>query len=493
MPTPLSQIKLLARTPRTLWIVATLLCALTYQLAEAAGLDSRRAIERAVLQIEIGDLALARSYLERPLIDPRITVTERSRAYYLQGYSLELAGHHVSAAQNYARALAFNEDNPATLAALGHLYALGLGVEKDIRQATDLLRRSAQLGHTPGMTRLGATLLAGLKQSPNPQQVLEEARIVLESATQADDGEAFLFLAQSYRRSHSPDPKPQKALELYEQALLLNEAAAFNSIGHMHLDGELGESNPEAAVSAFTRGAAAQDSSAQVSLGYLYLVGSHVDKDSTQAGNLFQQAAANGETRAHYYLGYLAETIDSPTDDHPGAELQATEHYKQAATADYPPALKRLSEIAFANAQPAEGLSYLRAYVTATLPTDSNPDPTRAAPHWQAKHLLAWILATHKQPALRDGAAALQYAQESVANNRSAASLDTLAAAYAESLDFSAAVETQNAAIALLDQTDNPQARRLDYTQRLTAYEQHLPWREAPEENAPSDATVAPK
>jgi len=441
------------------------------QFGAAAGLDSRTAIERAVLQIELGDTALARSYLTRPLIDPRITAGERSRAYYLQGYSLELSDHHVSAAQNYARALAFNEDNPATLAALGNLYARGLGVDKDKEQAIDLLRRSAQQGHAPGMTALGALLLAGLANSPQPQKDLDEARALLASATEVNDGKAFLFLAQSYRASHTATPDPQKALDLYQQALVLNQGAAFNSIGNMHLSGELGEPNTDAALAAFNRGVTAQDGPAMVSLGYLHLTGTHVPKELETAQSLFQQAAALGETKAHHYLGYIAEGND--------AEQQAIEHYKAAAAVDYPPALKRLSELYFANTQPAAGLSYLRAFVAATKLDAQESDPSKAVPHWRATHLLAWLLATHQEPDLRDGDAALRYAKACVANKRSAATLDTLAAAYAEARDFTAAVTTQSEALNLLEPTENAKAARLDYSQRLAAYEQRTPWREA--------------
>jgi len=461
---------------------------LMHQQIFAAGLDSRIAIERAVLQIDLGDLALARSYLERPLIDPGITAPERSRAYYLQGYALELAGHYLSAAQNYGRALAFNEDNPATLAALGNLYSRGLGVAKDHQRARDLLRRSAQQGHAPGMTHLGGLLLDGISESPQPQQDLAEARAALEGATQADDGEAFLFLALSYRASHTTNPNPQKALDLYQQALLLNEGAAFNSIGQMHLAGELGEPNPAAALEAFNRGAAAQEGPALVSLGYLHMVGSHVSQDLKHAQALFQQAADIGEISAHHYLGYLAET-DKPAN----REQQAIEHYEQAAAANYPPALKRLSELAFANAKPAEGLGYLRAYVAATRLDGASPEPAKAASHWQATHLLAWLLATHQEPALRDGAAALEYAQASVANNRSAATLDTLAAAYAESSDFTAAIATQTAAMEMIEPTEEEQPKREDYGQRLAAYQQQSPWREALGDDLGSDGTVAPK
>ena len=247
------------------------------------------------------------------------------------------------------------------------------------------------------------------------------------------------------------------------------------------MTGELGEPDTDAALVAFNRGASAQDGPALVSLGYLYLVGSHVTKDLERAQTLFQQAATRGETKAHHYLGYIAE---STSDEEQTSEEKAIDHYKQAAAVDHPPALKRLSELAFANAQPAEGLSYLRAFVAATQLDAQNPDSSKATPHWRATHLLAWLLATHQEPELRDGAAALQYAQAIVANKRSAATLDTLAAAYAETSNFAAAIATQSAALDLLEPTESEQSRRVDYGQRLAAYEQQSPWREA---------TVAPK
>jgi tetratricopeptide (TPR) repeat protein len=53
---------------------------------------------------------------------------------------------------------------------------------------------------------------------------------------------------------------------------------------------------------------------------------------------------------------------------------------------------------------------------------------------------LAWVLATARDPEVRDGPRALKYAQEAVRGNDVPAWLDTLAAAHAECGDFDSAV-----------------------------------------------------
>lgn len=433
----------------------------------AAAQDARIAIERASRYIELGDYALTRSYLETPLIDGRITHSERSRAYYLEGYSFEQQNFPVSAAQSYVKALAFNPDNPATLAALGHLYQNGKGVAQDSAQAAQLLQRSAELGYGPAMTGLGALLLAGLPDSPQPQDDLDTARSWLTKATQAASprfntpgqsvGRAFLFLAQSYRANTTFNPDPEQALAYYRQALLLNEPEAFNSIGHMHLNGEFGVADIPAAISEFTRGAQNGDSSAQVSLGYLHLLGTGLTADRSKARALFAKAAIAGDVRAHHYLGYLDETAEPPQPD------AAQAHYSHAADSNHLPALIRLSQIAFANDQHKDGIDYLR----------------RAARSGDAKvnHQLAWLLATSQDKSLRDGSAAVGYARVAVASTTSAATLDTLAAAYAEDRQFDAAVRTQNQALALLETDATSAQEHADYSTRLARYQRGEPWR----------------
>ena len=79
-------------------------------------------IEKSVLLIEDEHYSLARSYLAPALIDPRISSGQRSRAYYLRGFSFAVQGLSISALRDFNSALEFNPANPAALFALARLY-----------------------------------------------------------------------------------------------------------------------------------------------------------------------------------------------------------------------------------------------------------------------------------------------------------------------------------------------------------------------------------
>jgi uncharacterized protein HemY len=76
----------------------------------------------------------------------------------------------------------------------------------------------------------------------------------------------------------------------------------------------------------------------------------------------------------------------------------------------------------------------------------------------------------------------LLYAQRAVALRRSASHLDTLAAASAETGQFTAAVELQREALRLVPaETESAEARaalRAELEERLATYQQGRPWRE---------------
>ncbi len=102
---------------------------------------------------------------------------------------------------------------------------------------------------------------------------------------------------------------------------------------------------------------------------------------------------------------------------------------------------------------------------------------------------LAWLLATAPDPTLRDGSRALALAHRAVATGRTGAWLDTLAAAYAESGDFDAAVKTETEALEL-SRPSNPtfQERINIYRQRIT----FAAWR-ARRAESPEDKIVKKK
>ena len=86
---------------------------------------------------------------------------------------------------------------------------------------------------------------------------------------------------------------------------------------------------------------------------------------------------------------------------------------------------------------------------------------------------LAWILATSKDPSLRNGRRAVRLAlRADKAKPEDAATLDTLAAAYAESGDLKNAVDTQRKAIRL-----SPAASQGDLQRRLDLYRDGKPYR----------------
>jgi tetratricopeptide (TPR) repeat protein len=105
-------------------------------------------------------------------------------------------------------------------------------------------------------------------------------------------------------------------------------------------------------------------------------------------------------------------------------------------------------------------------------------EAVRLKPDWsQPLNSLAWVLATDANPKLRDGSQAVAYARRAVSltQNRSAAALDTLAAAYAEAGRFPDAIETARKALEL---TEANQKLAAEIHTRLGAFQSGKPWRE---------------
>ncbi len=136
---------------------------------------------------------------------------------------------------------------------------------------------------------------------------------------------------------------------------------------------------------------------------------------------------------------------------------------------DNAPALAQLADLLVRQKRIGEALDAYRAALRA--------EPGLAA----AANNLAWILATHPDPAFRNGAEAVRIAEQACAGVgfSNAQCLDTLAAAYAEAGRFKDAVETARKALSL---PANPPGR-VDanaIAQRLTLYEAGRPYRSEP-------------
>ena len=183
-----------------------------------------------------------------------------------------------------------------------------------------------------------------------------------------------------------------------------------------------------------------------------------------------------GEAEEHY--GALVKAL--PED--PGMQRKLALAY--LAQKKYPSALALLERVI--KAQPENALAYVDiASVWLGLEeeskaVDSYRSALRLVPELpKALNNLAWILATHPDPKIRNGIEAVKFAERlcALSKYQSPVGLDTLATAYAEAGRFSDAVSTAQKAIGLVGPSAN-QAKILGMKSRLNLYTQGKPYRD---------------
>ena len=424
----------------------------------ALALDSRAYIERAVELIEAGEHELARAYLEPALIDFRLNAGERSRAYYLRGYSYFDQKLYVSASKDYNRALEFYPGNPAVLLALAQMHLEGLAVEHDPELGVAFLEQAAQADHPPASLRLGVAYLRGM----GVEQDVEAAREWLTDAAEAGLSPAMLYLGQSYREPFADPPDPELAAEWFRKAEEAGEPDALAHLGFMAEEGEGGEADPDAARDYFRRAADAGSALGQAKVAHMYLTGDGVDADPALALELFRDAADQGHPTGYMGLAYLYDSGTAVEQD----DAQALTWYERAAEAGVPEAQLRLAYLGMARGD-LPGQQQAGKWLAEAA----------AQNNVQALNDYAWLLSTSPFAGIRNGQQAVTLALQAVNHNRNPAYLDTLAAAYAETGKFDRAVEIQQEALAMVEEGDA--ALTAELTSHLVAFQAGKPWRES--------------
>ena len=241
-----------------------------------AAFDARVHIAKAVGLIEQGQHALARVWLNPAVIAPRLHPSERSRAYYLRGFSFQEEGFNVSAAQDYARAIEFNPNNPVALNAMGHLHSIGAGAPPEPALALAFFKTAAELGHADSQFRTGHAYLQGAGTSPD----IDEARAWLQRAAEQGHGPAMAQLGFSYRADPAEGGDNRLARRWYERAAEAGETDALVALGYMARNGELecpssgaDSCTQRIATNYFRRAAERGSAVGMVNLAHAYLTG----------------------------------------------------------------------------------------------------------------------------------------------------------------------------------------------------------------------------
>lgn len=437
---------------RTLLLVAAVLLA-----KHAAATTPDQLISRALEHLDAERYALTRTYLEPILIDPRLSAIQRSKAFYLRGYTFYLEGLYRSAAQDFARALEFDPGNDSALNALAGLHIDGNGVPRDLEAAYRLNLRAARIGNPDAKAYVGYALLTGTGTAAD----LASARFWLKEAAEGGQLGAKLNLARSYRAPYADPPDLPTAVALYEQALAEGAQDALTALGYMQLEGELGQADPKLAADYFRRATEAGLASGMTALAHLYLAGEGVLQSDSQGFALLGRAVAADHTPAFAGLAYLYQTGTGVARN----DAEAERLYTAGAERGDLLCQLRLAEFLYARSDELNVGAALRWFKAAAEQGDAS-----------ARNAIAWILATSRFDALRDGERAIAEAEIAVASNRSANTLDTLAAAYAEAGRFDDAVDTQEQAVAAL--TDHERAADPEYAERLAQYQTGKAWRE---------------
>lgn len=424
--------------------------------SRVVALDVRTMIEKAVELIERGQPGLARSYVEPALIAPELHETERSRAYYIRGFSFYDQGLYVSARLDYNRALEFNPENPGALVALGDLHRLGHGAQTDAVYAFKLYEKAGKLGHRDAKVATGRALLLG----EGAQRDVAAARRWLAEAASEGDANAMVHLGASYRLEGVEDRDAAKAEAWYTKAATAGAAEALLAIGYMHGNGEFGPADPNKALEWYSKAADLGYAPGQTLVGYAYLEGAGVPVDARLAGAWFERAAAQGDARAQVALGYLFEAGEG----RPASPEQARKWYRKAALAGDREGISRYGWIML-EATDLQSQREAVIWLRKLLPDDI-----------EAANTVAWVLATSQHRDLRAGAEAVRIAEHAVQQKPEAALIDTLAAAHAEAGNFEAAITHQRLALSRL--TGEELRHKAEMEAHLAAYEKGLPWRD---------------
>jgi tetratricopeptide (TPR) repeat protein len=196
-----------------------------------------------------------------------------------------------------------------------------------------------------------------------------------------------------------------------------------------------------------------------VSRGFVYVLQGDFDKAASDYAEAIQLDPDNGA--AYAGRGYMFSLQ--------GEWAKVIDDYTEAINRDSKDAATYIAR-AYAYVQRDECEKAINDYREAIRLNPANPQPYND---------LAWLFATSSVITVRDGKEAVAMAKKACELDawKHSATVDTLAAAFAEAGDFAEAIKYQKQALSMTDVTDK---YRADGQRRLSLYQQGKPYRETP-------------
>lgn len=339
------------------------------------------------------------------------------------------------------------------------VYATVLRQEHRPDLAQPWLRKAADAGVGAAEWQLADDSRAGRNQPVDPVQ----ARYWYERAATHGSTGAMSYLA--YRHQYF-DPAPDHLIATQrwlQSAVLLQDERAIEQLAYLYITGGKGLDGDATLGLKMLRGLAARParSGARRTLALLLADGENVPRDLAQAQRLLSQDADKGVTDSQVSLGNLLLRQDNPQRD-PAKGMQ---WLRKAAAAGDADALTALGN-AYANGAGGKldmhvALDWWRKAAAKGSTTSNNN--------------LAWWYCTSADPAIRDPAAGMPFAQWlEEKDDLDPASRDTVAACHAAQGEFDRAVEQEE--LAMVDvrriQGENwPSLPR--FRERIARYRRH--------------------
>ena len=211
------------------------------------------------------------------------------------------------AAINIVRPLA-EQGNAGAQYKIGVMYANGIGVVKDVEQATSWFLKSAEQGNDLAQYKVGVMYANGTGVTKDANQAVGW----YSKSAEQGNASAQYNLGWMYANGTGVKKDVNQAVSWYRKSAEQGNAKALGALGWMYANGTGVKKDLKQATAFYTKAAEQGDAEAQYNLGVNLAKGKGVKKDTEQATAWYRKSAEQGNVNAQKELEILNDKGSSP-------------------------------------------------------------------------------------------------------------------------------------------------------------------------------------